>query len=92
MACPTCDHTMNGIGHGLFWCPRCGTLKRANTTVGASEAPKLVERCRLFELGFQPQRLLGVVDPKEAQWQMAQAWHRLGIAEAINLPAERGKT
>ena len=32
MACPTCDHTMHGIGKTadekwVFWCPRCGTLK-----------------------------------------------------------------
>ncbi len=33
MACPTCDHTMKGLGAEWFWCPRCGTL-RANTLNG----------------------------------------------------------
>lgn len=33
MSCPTCDHTMQGIGkletgERLFWCPRCGTIRR----------------------------------------------------------------
>jgi hypothetical protein len=27
MACQTCDHTMQSITQGVFWCPRCGTLK-----------------------------------------------------------------
>lgn len=27
MSCPTCDHTMQGVGENWFWCPRCGTLK-----------------------------------------------------------------
>lgn len=36
MACPTCDHTMHGLGEQWFWCPRCGTVlnneDRAATT------------------------------------------------------------
>lgn len=27
MACQVCDHTMQSITGGIFWCPRCGTLK-----------------------------------------------------------------
>ena len=29
MACPVCDHTMEGIAgaYRVFWCPRCGTMK-----------------------------------------------------------------
>lgn len=25
MSCPTCEHTMHGLGDRWFWCPRCGT-------------------------------------------------------------------
>lgn len=28
MACQTCDETMQLLGHGWFWCPTCGTIKR----------------------------------------------------------------
>jgi Zn-finger nucleic acid-binding protein len=31
MPCPTCNHTMHGLGENEgrrhFWCPRCGTVK-----------------------------------------------------------------
>ena len=50
MACATCDHTMQSIvtanDYGtLFWCPRCGTLKR-QAPGGQDEwfAPKIVAR------------------------------------------------
>jgi ribosomal protein L37AE/L43A len=43
MACPTCDHTMEGIGYGMFQCPRCGTVLSANGSVTVSA---LVMRCR----------------------------------------------
>ena len=49
MSCPTCDHTMQRIGKdeigdnaGVFWCPRCGTLKADGWY--ESPVPKLVER------------------------------------------------
>ena len=27
MSCPTCDHRMQSVTKGTFWCPRCGTLR-----------------------------------------------------------------
>lgn len=26
MSCPTCNHTMHGVGDKWFWCPNCGTI------------------------------------------------------------------
>jgi len=48
MACPTCDHTMQGLRHHVYWCPRCGTIKLENTTSGHHdiEAPKVVAAAR----------------------------------------------
>ena len=73
MSCPTCDHTMNGIGNGVFWCPRCGTLK--DDVMPYVEAPKLVLRCRYFETSLN-----GV---------FRRTWQLNGIAESINLPCNR---
>lgn len=48
MACPTCDHTMQGIlidenAKRAFWCPRCGTLRivslYGDTEEETAEAP-----------------------------------------------------
>ena len=49
MPCPSCDHTMHGLGNGCFWCPRCGTLKNERT-----HTPMLVTRCRKFEETLGP--------------------------------------
>lgn len=52
MACPTCDHTMHCIVTGVFWCPRCGTVKSnpcwPAETSASVEVPKLVERTREY--------------------------------------------
>ncbi len=91
MPCPTCDHTMEGIGDAaarrIFHCPRCGTVK-IETYTGDPNAwavdvfvPKLVQRCRDFA-----ERM-----PKEAAFGRWSDWHRLGIAEAIDPPARRRK-
>lgn len=45
MACPTCDHTMHGVGHGVFHCPRCGTLTGCYAD-GSASVPSLVGRVR----------------------------------------------
>lgn len=45
MACPTCDHTMQSVAAGVFWCPRCGTLRLA---LEDTAVPKLVERTREY--------------------------------------------
>jgi len=85
MACDTCGHTMHSMGCRttdlpFFWCPRCGTIKTCDAVVGV---PALPERCRRFRdlaengMGLSP--------------ASAALWHRLGIAEAINLPQDRPK-
>jgi len=39
MACPTCDHTMAGIGNLIWHCPRCGTVKKERRVEG--QEPKV---------------------------------------------------
>lgn len=51
MACDTCDHTMEAIVPGVFWCPRCGTIKSGFNDVAE---PSLVARCRNFEILLSP--------------------------------------
>lgn len=58
MACPTCEHTMQGIGvvesgERVWWCPRCGTLKRGGNLnyLEHVDQPKLAPTVRLFLAG-----------------------------------------
>lgn len=82
MACPNCDHTMQCVAPGVFWCPRCGTLNNERA-FDALATPWLVERCREFERTELP-----AMHP----WSMAVTeWLRLGINESINVP-ENWKT
>ena len=83
MSCPNCDHTMHRLGCqiteclGSFWCPRCGTLN----TEGTVSVPALVDRVRRYrDLENEGRGLLPF---------SLQLWHRLGIWEAIALPANR---
>ena len=76
MACPNCSATMTDIGHGTFWCERCGTLKRPDETV---YVPRLVESCRDFAEKALPAK-------RGALWVW---WENLGIAESINTPENR---
>jgi len=81
MSCPTCDHTMQGIGYGMFHCPRCGTLTNCPTD-GHVSVPALVERCRAFGGGLvrEPR---DVHTGKEVFDGLKRMWHALGIVEAI---------
>lgn len=82
MPCPSCDHSMEGLGGGVFWCPRCGTLRSLSVTnLPTDTTPKLVERCR--ELEKEVHAAAG-----EAPW-VETAWVRLGVGESINLPQNR---
>ena len=72
MPCPTCDHTMEGIGYGMFHCPRCGTMTNCPAK-GNVNVPALVGRCLSFKAA-------GLTDAQKL------IWHQLGIAESINLP------
>lgn len=83
MACPTCDHTMQGCGDGCFWCPRCGTLRQQMQHGNWCDdgVPKLVSRCRYFaDESFRDGMVLPCV---------IDAWTRTGIRESINKPEDR---
>jgi hypothetical protein len=87
MACPTCNHMLEGIGHREFhrfwYCHRCGTLvEESRSSHGAAEwvilsisPPKLVDRCREFAEKMN----LGPLSNSIA----VDEWRRLGIAESI---------
>lgn len=67
----------------VFWCGRCGTVKFGPRADQYTDVPKLVERCRAFELeliqtGYNP-----LTRPGLAYWRSA------GIAESINPPDRR---
>lgn len=81
MPCPTCDYTMQGIGHHSFWCPRCGTLKAEDPGLGTDlvERPMLVDRCRNFQNNCPS--MVNIAG------RTYEAWNQLGIEASINLPA-----
>lgn len=76
MSCTTCGHTIEQVINGIWWCPRCGTLKIEGGVPSESE-PMLVQRCQTFEKYFD------VGHPLLAQWL------RLGCAESIYPPGSR---
>lgn len=76
MSCPTCDHTLAGIGNGRFHCGRCGTLVAHPRCIIA--VPALVERCRQFAETLGDDEAAG-----------RSEWRRLGIEEAIDVPENR---
>lgn len=85
MSCPTCDHTMCAIGckvtdRNFYWCPRCGTIKPCDETTAA--VPDLVVRCRKFEGNLS-------LDNCDEIAPSIDDWLSFGIAESINLPANR---
>ncbi len=89
MPCPTCSHSVKLVAClgaiRIFWCPRCGTLLEVEQTdldgepqAGRevrSSVPKLVKRCREYR--------------EEIGSYHYEAWHRLGIEEAILPPEQR---
>ena len=88
MSCPTCDHTMERLcdwspcDGSIFLCPRCGTVKMEDGDRPAESkvyVPKLVERCRKFEI----QEIVGCVSRE------VDKWHSLGIAESLHKPEDR---
>lgn len=87
MSCPTCDHTMQSIGldetTGIVrhWCPRCGTMKSARNGHEYIESPKLVERCRHFEIGL--------FDKDVNVDCLIDNWREDSISESINPPERR---
>lgn len=55
MDCPTCigfegrKTEMSSIGHNMFHCPRCGTLKLPNGTHGPIVEPLLIHHLKCFQ-------------------------------------------
>ncbi len=78
MSCPTCDHTLSGIGHGMFHCPRCGTLVN-NPVEGACHVPALIRRCREFRRHMSA----------DMDSLLIRRWTIIGIEDSVALPAER---
>lgn len=84
MPCPTCDHTMHLLvtdpnGIRIHHCPRCGTVSSGEYDAEPSVyVPKLVERCRKFE-----------VLVIEGYSKGPECWNKLGIRESINTPENR---
>jgi hypothetical protein len=78
MSCPTCDHTLDGIGHGMFHCPRCGTLVSHPRLLLV--VPSLISRCRRFSHECLAQVPL-----------LHDRWKSIGIAESIDVPEARGE-
>jgi len=81
--CPCCSHTLNGIGYGMWHCPRCGTLAGCYAD-GSVTIPAIVERCRKFERG-----LFGIMVEELTVSSVRQEWKSYGIAESINLKEAR---
>jgi Zn-finger nucleic acid-binding protein len=54
MACPTCSHSMQLLTISreatFYACPRCGTIRRVAGDSTEDTVPKLVERCREFQI------------------------------------------
>ena len=75
MACPTCDHTMQGVSEWVWWCPRCGTIKDPS---GITK-PKIVERVANLRDFFDNDN----DDP------IVVMLNQMGISEAIGKHAER---
>jgi len=76
MACPACDHTMQCIVDGVFWCSRCGTLK-TDGAVPEYELPKLVGRVRTL-------LRCGIAGPQDFK----NTCHSIGIEESVFSPRE----
>lgn len=74
MACPTCAHTLHGLGGAVWWCPRCGTLAGAGLHY---EAPKLVGRVKCL-MDWIP--LEGFIDGEDIHKQA----DIFGITEGID--------
>ena len=74
MACLTCAHTMQGLGHNVFWCPRCGTVKQDDSVY----VPALVERVRELRKEMSQDLCYETIT-----WE--GRWHGLGVLEAIGV-------
>lgn len=99
MPCVTCDKTLTPLGcclvmgQPIHYCVTCGSVKPCGVASEDIVVPELVRRCREFEkimVAYQKEYdRAGDGDFKAATDDLAEHWHRLGVAEAINLPEDR---
>jgi hypothetical protein len=87
MACLTCDHTMQSIAIGKFWCPRCGTLR----VDGQDREPRIVQRAHdfseAFELSEEAMFWMAEEDATQERARIRQA--NVDLRECCLLPSER---
>jgi uncharacterized C2H2 Zn-finger protein len=88
MPCPNCDHTMQSISQPsawtiIYWCPRCGTLRRSNAAYGRDEdeAPLLLARSRELSVAIE----------RHATLLLHYHANEIGFYEACMLPEQRPK-
>lgn len=91
MACPTCDHTMQGLGltttgQRWFWCPRCGTLtEQAPGRRPVAERPRVVRRAEaLLDLVFADAQAL--IDGRDVAPSGTTLRRLRDLAEAAGAP------
>lgn len=92
MACPTCDHTMQGLTvdqepHAkpviVHWCPRCGTLKSVSFEHVEIDVPMLVTRVTSFADGVA--HASGFTYREDVMRRL----HISGVEEAFRRPNDR---
>jgi tRNA(Ile2) C34 agmatinyltransferase TiaS len=85
MACPTCGHTLQGIGktedgRRHFWCRRCGTIRGEAGNHADTEAPAIVDRLREFH---------GMISSSPEGRVLRSLAEQSGITESILRPENR---
>jgi hypothetical protein len=95
MPCPNCDHTMQSISQPsawtiIYWCPRCGTLRRSNAADGRDEdeAPLLLARSRELSVAIERHATLF---PAAREVELHYRANEVGFYEACMLPEQRPK-
>ncbi len=105
MNCPTCGHEMSSVAsirqtRRIYWCPRCGTLRREETSPnpnffgptwledGTDHVPFIVERCRGFAAGWY--LTVGSSEENRMFQRLRHNWKSLGISECLTPSAAEG--
>jgi tRNA(Ile2) C34 agmatinyltransferase TiaS len=83
VSCPTCDHTLSGIGYGVFHCHRCGTLVN-HPVDGCVYVPAVVQRCRKFRVSLR-----SMAKGSTVAHDLVSDWRQLGLDEATERPEGR---
>lgn len=88
MPCPSCTHTMDSLGGGCFWCPRCGSLKSDILTTQL--APKIVDRLKqMRSLLLLREVQWGKDDARNPYSALLESWIMFGLDECIDPPEKR---